>query len=153
MKTTVKHVGSDEDRNWEGPEENWLAHKSVIIHWCDGGEVEYSIDDYLWIDHMNTPADFHSDVKYRIKQREPKAGEVWVEDHCIYLLHINGETFFDLEGCYMTDGSGIDLTYAAPSVEAYYARKFMECTSESMSLDAAEAALYRVVDGSTREDR
>ena len=39
MSTTVKHIG--DERHWNGPEENWVAHKDVIKAWCDGKPVEW----------------------------------------------------------------------------------------------------------------
>lgn len=129
MKTTEKHVGSV--REWEGPIEDWEAHRLVIEHWCDGGDVQIILiggagngDDYYR--DVSGP-EFTHDLVFCIKQREPKPGEVWVDEDGD-AIHIP----FDCEKWQFINKSGYkshkypitDIKYSAPSVEAYYARKF-----------------------------
>jgi len=122
MKTTVKHVGSV--REWEGPIENWEAHVHEIKHWCDGGDVEHVNEKIVWT-LTNQPKFFiNSPVnwKYRIKQREPKTGEAWLGRGFPAIYMEDGHFLF-------VDGSitkNIEpFEYIAPSVESYYARKFL----------------------------
>jgi len=158
MKTIVKHVGSGgPDREWEGPIENWEAHVWEIKHWCDGGEVEYCIDDDHWSDKMNMAADFHVGIEYRIKQREPKPGEVWLDEiHPFIKLHESDSISYDwinlTNNCYslFTTYGLKDLTYAAPSVEAYYARKFKKECDDNVDL---ELEAYSVLENAAQLEK
>jgi len=131
MKTTVKHVGSGgPDREWEGLEENWLAHRDVIIHWCDDGEVEYC-QGLSWT-RKRDDLEFVIDCEYRIKQREPKCGEVYEVSGDFYIVHpLNDHAWIRLDGQGFVTSNHQDAKYSAPSVEAYYARKFLSDAKEN----------------------
>lgn len=125
-------------REWTGPKENYLKHHEVIGHWCEGGDVEWCTAGE-WIDVAG--GFFRKENEYRIKQREPVSGEVWLidGDECVfpngaYMQKSNDVAWVRLDGrgtknstvdCFMTE-------YVAPSVESYYARKFYE---QSMTKD------------------
>jgi len=135
MKTTVKHVGSVRDRDWEGDYEEFQVSGPVIRHWCDGGEVE-EIHEFSreWEDYSGS--DFILSYRYRIKQREPEPGEVWTDlaDGQPYLITNEEETINLYSGTLCTsldDG----FTYAAPSVESYYAREFLKKVDEEFAID------------------
>jgi len=152
MKTTVKHVGSV--REWEGPVENSMKHLDVIEHWVDGGEVEYCIGDGKWLDKMNMPADFHIGVQYRINQREPKPGEVWTLRGYAYLIHeFSGDFYQSLTGREYCKSDSQVLEYAAPSVEAYYARKFLNESKVDLGNNENIGGLLRAVHKAAQLDR
>jgi len=127
MKTTVKHVGSV--REWEGPIENWEAHVDEIKHWCDGGDVQFNNPPAGWFD-ANPNFDLH--IEYRIKQREPKPGEVWITPAGMILIMDEYCAAINPMGhCYCgNDVRDSNPIYAAPSVEAYYARKMLKKAEE-----------------------
>jgi len=129
MKKTIKIEGQ---RTWEGPLDNYNAHKEVVEHWCDGGEVEIEDHQDQWIP---CEPQFASNRNYRIKQREPKRGEVWV--HITAGVRIRTPNNNHNDGWVGVDGipsTVVDwtktLTYSAPSVEAYYARKVLDNANE-----------------------
>ena len=126
MKTTVKHIGSGgPDREWEGPIENWEAHVHEIKHWCDGGDVEMRDEEWAYLDLENPRFDHYTE--YRIKQREPKPGEVWTLRCYAYLIHeFSGDFYQSLSGREYCKSDNQVLEYAAPSVESYYAREFLQ---------------------------
>ena len=121
MKTTVKHVGSV--REWEGPEDASIAHRSVIEHWCDGGQVEIFFDS-SWVEMGLSLPEFNENYKYRIKQREPKPGEVWANGYGPWVYRTHGSWSCLIDGKSSPEVEDKPMTYAAPSGEAYYARKF-----------------------------
>ena len=130
MTTTVKHKGSV--REWEGSVENWDKHRDVIVAWCDGSDIQVLGGHYKrpsYIDLMN-PA-FESDSQYRIKQREPNAGEVWIEEEGPCLI-TDENTVVSFDGTLAANNSWPndrvlrDLKYSAPSVRAYFMREVME---------------------------
>jgi len=126
MKTTVKHVGSV--REWEGPIENWESHVWEIKYWCDGGGVQFKNVHSGWVgSDIGYSLAFDSEVECRIKQREPKQSEVWISDELgrSYLMTSTG--WIHLKDGKLCDSNreGNNMVYSAPSVEAYYARKFL----------------------------
>jgi len=133
MKTTVKHVGSAL-REWEGPEEDSIAHRDAIEHWVNGGEVENDATGGWMIAHPS----FEARVNYRIKQREPKPGEVWIDEEgdAIYIP-------FDCDKWQFVDKIGYknhkypitDIKYKSPSLEAYYARKLKKECDDNNDLE------------------
>ena len=132
MTTTVKHKGSV--REWEGPIENWEAHSEVIKAWCDGSIVEMwsSSGHYsAWFTIHFIPAFVHEE-KYRIKQREPKAGEVWIEEEEGPCLITDENTVVWLDGTlamnnlWSNDRVSSELKYSSPSVRAHFMREVME---------------------------
>jgi hypothetical protein len=138
VTTTVTHEGSKKE--WTGPIENWDAHSDVIKHACDGGAYEIlMLDTGIWYEwEHNVISEFNRTRDFRIKQREPKPGEVYYceETHEALLISSNMEFVGLADGRHFSriyDGA----TYAAPSVKAYYALKFLN--------DPSEDALYRVV--------
>jgi len=141
MKTTVKHVGSV--REWEGSMMSWHRHCDLIPKWCDGEDVEYQVTADKWSSNISWTADFHEDVNFRIKQREPKPGEVWIDSEGD-ALHIP----FDCERWQFIDRLGyknhnhpmIDIKYNAPSLEAYYARKFLNDCSDTLHSIVTQSA-------------
>ena len=128
MTTTVKHKGSV--REWEGPIKNWDKHRDVIVAWCDGAEVEVHINR-KWLTPWSHG--FYSDMDYRIKQREPKAGEVWVDSNgspCIFIeddnIGFKRINQSDKMVTYFEEDQLDEFTYSAPSVRAYFMREVME---------------------------
>ena len=142
MTTTVKHKGSVHE--WEGPIENWDKHRDVIVAWCDGADIQVLGGHYKRpssIDIMN-PA-FESDSQYRIRPREPKAGEVWIEEEEGPCLITDEDTVVWLDGTlamnnsWSNDRVSSELKYSAPSFRAYFMREVMEqWEHEHKSLDS-----------------
>lgn len=122
MKTTVKHVGSV--REWEGPEYASIAHRAVIEHWCDGGEVE--IKTCVGEAWDSCDPQFAHNREYRIKQREPKPGEAWENKHGPWVYRTHGGWACLMDGKSSPEVEDQPMKYAAPSVMAYFARKFLD---------------------------
>lgn len=124
MTTKVKHMGSQ--REWEGSIDQWTAHSEAIKHWCDGGEVERLVSGNRH-DVLNTgePLLFRTDFDYRIKQREPKAGEVWAACGTPYLRTGDLDWVCLDDGIVAVPTNGEGMSYEAPFLEAYYAREFL----------------------------
>lgn len=120
-------------------------HQGMIDAWVTRVEIEIKTRDQPWNSRQypeNQLHDFDLDKgNYRIKPREPKAGEVWES--------ITDEYFeFLLNGCFknMQTGqigekysSSDDFTrscvsYHSPSVKAYIARKLLDVGEGSKSL-------------------
>ena len=144
MKTTVKHVGSAIGRKWEGPEDASIAHRAVIEHWCDGGEVEIkTCVDEVW---YSCDPQFAHNREYRIKQRKAKAGEVWVCKKSLpYVYNYDLKEFVNIWSNQNLESVMKTLSYAAPSVEAYYARKFLNESKVDLSSNARIGDLLRAV--------
>lgn len=130
MTTTVKHAGSE--REVECSLESWEKHQDVIKHWCNGGDVEFRCKDF-W--YMKDGPKFNSQIDYRIKQREPLMGEVWVSNNQKPYIRTpngrpnsgSGDAWVDFEGVpSVWYNWSEDLTYTAPSLEVYIARKLWE---------------------------
>lgn len=133
MSTTVSHKGSQ--RNVKDlPEANWLKHKDVIIAYCDGADVENRHGDRNWHGPIITP-EWYPDHEYRIAQRKPQPGEVfYCEETKVALLITHECRFADLDtGTLYANYDGAKR--AAPSVEAYYARKFLDVVRPEQMAD------------------
>ena len=146
MTTTVKHKGSV--HKWEGPIENWDKHRDVIVAWCDGADVEFrdpkngTMYGDKWQSSCPHPY-WHEYLDYRIKQREPEAGEVWIEEEEGPCLITDEDTVVWLDGTLAMNNSwsnervSSELKYSAPSVRAYFMREVMEqWEHEHKSLDS-----------------
>ena len=148
MKTTVKHVGSV--REWEGDIDQWTKHETVIRHWSDGGDSERQLADKRWVDTLNCNA--WLDTEYRIKQREPKTGEVWThpeDGEGLYYVDTLTNHGYMIELGVQTVTKNVDdedgfegFVYTAPSVEAYYARKSLE-RYQSVPIDSLSGEQYK----------
>jgi hypothetical protein len=127
MKTTVKHVGSE--REWKGSINQWEKHKECIIHWCDGGEVEFRFfnkSDWVCSDDVI----FRTDCYYRKKQRVPKVGEVWGNCNKVWVRAIDESEDFD--GWFRIDGQLVDtntstedLVFLSNNLEEYYKKRLL----------------------------
>lgn len=128
MKTIKLSNGKRPDV--ELPYENYQAHQEVVDAWFyEGVEVEFNnpCDSLGFEAHVVGAPSFASEIEYRIAQRKPQAGEVWIAPGNTPWLRVGDETDFNgwvtLEGNDADSDTGIGaLTYAAPSVKAYYAR-------------------------------
>ncbi len=128
MKKTVTIQGK---RDWTGPLENYEKWKKEIEHWCDGGEVEAKGCNAQWAGgHYCFDSE---ELEYRIKQRDPNYGEVWLigsaKTPCVFRDTDNNYKFVRLDG-YTSYTTELSLEYAAPSVEAYYAMKWNADTDD-----------------------
>lgn len=139
MSTTVSHKGSRRSVT-ELPLENWNRHKDVVIAYCDGADVEISIpggsgNGESYHRKLDNP-DWAIGIEYRIAQRKPKAGEVWFDepgdtkDGCHWLITRGDKAgeigYVSLTNHYHKVERPNSLVPAAPSVEAYYARKLLQ---------------------------
>lgn len=124
MTTTLKHTGTE--RTWEGKLEQWQKHKECIEHWCDGGSIEVNTGSGFVQALLYS---FNLHFTYRIKQREPKPGEVWVhaQDPNLVFVVTHQRNWTELgSGEYDLFHEHHALGYAAPSVKAYYARELLD---------------------------
>ncbi len=127
MKKTISIT--DVKRPIELPLENYEAHKEVVDHWCDGGEVEIKVNSNseTWELSESSIPRFSLHHEYHIKKREPQPGEVWthstlgaavcyssIDEYC--MCSLRGDDLYKPH-CF---------EYAAPSVEAYIARKILD---------------------------
>lgn len=136
MTTTVKHEGSA--REWEGSLEHWEAHSECIKHWCNGGEVEIYGAGHNWYALIRSKAHFDARGQYRIKQRKPKAGEVWFVDGspCLYTILSKGDIgqpmpWIELYGkAIKCNAEHRYKQFIADNLEQYYANKFKACENE-----------------------
>lgn len=122
------------------PLENYLAHQEVVEHWIGGGEVEIFIPEDWFVCH-DIPL-FEVGDKYRIKQREPKPGEVWLVggvDNNASVVIQNREGGIDMldlyNYCLWNINAELQATYAAPSVQAWVAREILNVYDESKCFD------------------
>lgn len=109
-----------EVRKWQGTLEQWAKHEEVIVHWCDGGEVEKRAEGEWWAQY-SPRIKFECHREYRIKQRKPKVGEVWTreDDGHAYIVTDGGIVSLDA-GIRYTLYEDSSIEYAAPSVDEYY---------------------------------
>lgn len=135
---TTKAIRYSSKRSWEGPLENWEAHSECIKHWCDGGVIEmhtgiasYSFvhgPEETWVVIDASVPKFAMNARYRIKQREPKSGEVWLVscEYCIYSTLIKEDKpWLTLDGkCVKCNADTRDKQFVADNLEQYYANKF-----------------------------
>lgn len=143
MSTTVSHKGSHRSVA-DLPLENWSKHKDVIIAYCDGADVVVVIpggsgNGVDFLRPCESP-DFVPSHEYRIAQRKPQPGEV-IEALCRTALVVceDGGAVCLSDGCILTAedvaSKGRVFKPAAPSVEAYYARKFLDVVRPKQMAD------------------
>ncbi len=112
-------------RDWKGTPVQFEKHGDAIQTWCDGAEVECWQATGEWA-HIPEPQ-FDVLSKYRIYERKPKAGEVWIDQ---------GESVLVLSDSYVADivsGTLHEMSIAdlqrleffAPDLRTYYAREFL----------------------------
>lgn len=159
MKKTFK--ATDCKRPIELPMENYLAHQEVVEHWCAGGDVEAcGVLTGRWYSEPNISHEFDPEIPHRIKQREPKPGEVWVYNDIYAWLRTTTpapEDDVDMDEYTLLDGwvllSGDDacdiscldnIAYSAPSAEAYYARKFLGNKTAPSCMSSSTAVLVNM---------
>ncbi len=105
--------------------DSWEAHANFIIEWTNGAHLEQNMNQIQggkWFP-VDEPT-FNSSYSYRIAQRKPQAGEVWVEEGKAMI--VNHECCFVQLDDGMMFSEAPNATYAAPSVKAYYAREMLE---------------------------
>lgn len=134
MTTTIKHTVSNPEtgRSFEATQEQWEKYEDVIVHWVEGGDVEF-FDGALWISASNPV--FSGATEYRKAQRKPKAGEVWRMRSTDLHFLFSGGKFVCIS---QNKGDPGDLPlcsweYIAPSIEAYFAREFLSQIDDSIS--------------------
>lgn len=134
MNKTI-HI-TDCKRPIELPVENYLAHQECVDHWCNGGEVEHEFKVAGW-DLVEEPK-FLPHKKYRIKQREPRPGEVWLvggmpQNASVVIQNRSGDMdMLSLRSLCLWNINAegvIEAVYAAPSVKAYIARQMLGCVN------------------------
>ena len=124
---TITVSCSETDRSTTLSKPRYEEIREVVDHWVRGGEVEFeSISTGEWLD-STTPN--WCNRKYRIKQRQPKAGEVWKRKYDGE-LHVFGCAlnrdggFLAIDGKSATSADYPDgFEYHAPSVKAAIARE------------------------------
>lgn len=141
MSTVVSHKGSHRSVT-ELPEANWIKHKDVIIAWCDGADVEIHREITGWCPYLvganvKSSSLFSVHDQHRIAQRKPQPGEVWDISGRPYVFHRSADDYplVSLDGDHAMSVDGGNLTYVAPSIEAYYARRFQRLPSHAKWLD------------------
>lgn len=127
MSTTVMNIRG-EVRETEVSIESFDKHRDVIIAYCNGADVERSAMDRPW--KPSSDPSFRVDCAYRIAQRKPQPGEVWVcrgGNPWIWAEDPQFTGWVELRGKDVDDNTSLgSLKYAAPSVKAYYAREFLK---------------------------
>jgi hypothetical protein len=122
--STIKFVGNE--REWEGNLNRWEKHKECIVHWCDGGEVEWLRDNNDLVE-VFYPF-FAIENEYRKKQRAPKAGEVWEQSGWYSWLRVedvngNFNGWVSVDGCNVSKIPEPDnLKFIASSLGEYYSK-------------------------------
>ena len=95
---------------------------------------------------------FNENYNYRKKQREPKHLEVWLAEEFAYVrTEINGWTCIE-SGTFACPTDGAGMSYASPSVESYYARKFLDESKVDLGSNARIGDLLRLVHKSAQLD-
>lgn len=99
----------------------------VVDHWLSGGEVEFLQSAGGWfLEGGEQPA--FEELGYRIKPRQPAAGEVWVlnsEPHTF--VWVDGTYYFaSFDGASNYSADWLGFEYAAPSVKVYIARELVK---------------------------
>lgn len=124
-------------------------HKELIDAWVMCADIEIKTRDLPWNSRQypdNQLHDFDLDKgNYRIKPREPKAGEVWIDEMnqaWLAMVGDDGFVFVSIAGACWCEKVIGSMTYSAPSVEAYISRKIQggavrECSSVFAALDKA----------------
>jgi len=158
MKTIVKHVGSV--REWEGSMMSWHRHCDLIPKWCDGVNIDSEYDDG-W-GKCRYPM-FSEEQKYRIRQREPSIGEVWTHPEdgaCLFYIDTLRNHGYMIELGVQTVTVNVDdkdgfegFVYTAPSIETYYARKFLDESRVDLGSNAGIGDLLRLVHKSAQLEK
>lgn len=125
-------------------------HQELIDAWVAGGDIETKTTTDGWIARVypNSQPDV-SVMKcgnYRIKPREPKAGEVWIDEMnqaWLAMVGDDGFVFVSIAGACWCEKVIGSRKYSAPSVEAYIARKLW---GEKCNPDPAGSIAPRVSD-------
>lgn len=138
-------------------EDQHRSHNDVLCHWCRGGDIETKDNsgrDQIWSDLADSSRQHITGLLgngwlFRVKERKPKTGEVWVGYGKAMVRTVNGRDNHDAAAWYDLDDNrphGVDMSdieYAAPSVEAYFARKFYEnCEDEGLYSVVEYACAY-----------
>tara|TARA_R110000851_G_scaffold187318_1_gene337176 strand:+ start:64029 stop:64490 length:462 start_codon:yes stop_codon:yes gene_type:complete len=122
--------------------ESIQKHGDVIEHWLDGGEVQFSGKGLGGVDYhkdLGSPC-FRLDFEYRIKERTPQEGEVWTFNGSLDMLIGSRGEFISLKDWtvyYKAEVNFYEL--AAPSLESFYARKFLKIDDK---YDISRSASY-----------
>lgn len=124
IQKTISIVGSA--REWVGTFEQYEEHGEIVDHWVEGGDVDMFAFG-SWVPLTCESPDFFIDTNYRKKQREPKAGEVWQIGNylCICCDTLGKMKFYRITGDQRFSVDVSEKKYLAPSIEAYFARKFL----------------------------
>lgn len=141
----VTHINTETGRELTVTQAFEEKFPGVAKHWVMGGEVEYKYNDGAWVNIFEESLRefvLDDDVgnSFRIKKRNPQPGEVWTNDgepH-IYGCAVRGSGGYGFIGLNGTsayaDSYSDQFEYAAPSVQAYYARELLSETAE-LTLD------------------
>ena len=123
MKTTV--ICSGYKQAWKGSEENWNQHKELIQQWCEGAEIESQYHPHQGWKSLDTPLFDSPSIKYRVKPRTPKPGEVWLTNNATIpvIILMNGNFVSTYTGYLFTPDEVTDMSFAAASTEEYYFSK------------------------------
>ena len=123
MKTTV--ICSGYKQVWKGSEENWNQHKELIQQWCEGAEIESQYHPHQGWKSLDTPLFDSPSIKYRVKPRTPKPGEVWLTNNATIpvIILMNGNFVSTYTGSLFTPDEVTDMSFAAASIKEYYLSK------------------------------
>lgn len=123
--TPTTHVTHSAERTWTGSMLDWNAHSFVIKHWCDGGDVDYYTGS-AW-GRIQDPEFLHTE-QYRIAERKPQPGEVWILDENPFLyIRVSDDYHWQSPDGQDRRRDGIHKPkYAAPNVLAYAASCIMD---------------------------
>lgn len=136
-KALIRHHSEDTGRTLDVTPQWEEANPGVAKHWVKGGEVEVKNEHSGWIvarsKYMQDMIDCSEYWEFRIKQREPQPGEVWINDNTPALITSKGFVWLTnnnyMECDFLTHVPCAE--YAAPSVTAYYARELYEAACDN----------------------
>lgn len=146
VSETIALSCTDSERTFTVNKTWYDKRRELIDHWLRGGEIELEYQLGKW----RTASEFEvspiamttSSSAYRIKPRQPVAGEVQVVDRIPY-INVNGSGWHSLCGLNSISTLGYpDMeSEIYPSVKAYIARGFMEkgksCCDDNTTYSAA----------------
>ncbi len=115
----LKVVQVKGERTWEGSFEQYLEFQVVIDHWVKGGQIKgYQPHRLGWVGV--TAFNFMDFEDFKIVEREPAIGEVWVNEYGDPVVYMGSPLLpIALQVGTSMDGDTV-FTYAAPSVREYY---------------------------------
>lgn len=147
VSETIALSCTDSERTFTVNKTWYDKRRELIDHWLRGGEIELEYQLGKW----RTASEFEvspiamttSSSAYRIKPRQPVAGEVQVVDRIPY-INVNGSGWHSLCGLNSISTLGYpDMeSEIYPSVKAYIARQIWESNKDGTSVtEIAESLL------------